>query len=56
MRDLAAKHLRKAIDKHRAEKINATQRGASAEELQEIEDKMHMAIWMLMRIDEEAEG
>lgn len=52
MHDLAVAYLKKAIKKHRADKIHATQRGASVEEVRAIEDKLNVAIWLLMQIGE----
>lgn len=53
MREIAVEYLKKAIKKHRIDKINATQRGASPEELRAIEDKLNAAIWLLTQIGEE---
>lgn len=52
MHELAVNYLKKAIKKHRTDKINATQRGASVEEVRAIEDKLNVAIWLLMQIGE----
>lgn len=43
--------LQDAVSKYRAEKIAATQRGASPEELAAIEDRMHDAIWLLQQME-----
>lgn len=43
--------LREAVSKYRAEKIAATQRNASPEELAAIEDRMHDAIWLLQQME-----
>ena len=56
MRDIAVAYLRKLIKKHRIDKIHATQRGVSVDELRAIEDKLHAAIWLLTQIGEVDNG
>ena len=43
--------LQDYVSKYRAEKIAATQRNASLEELAAIEDRMHDAIWLLQQME-----